>query len=312
MSANVAEDDDCMATCSPTSFLGFGTSVVDLRFIVKGPSGPLVVPLGSSVVLPCYVDELLLKEDLEVEWRRTDSDTLVHLFMYGNSRPEAQQQDYHDRAHFFTDQIKHGNFSLHLDNVKAEDKGVYRCKVYSQLKASETFVEIKEVEYLRVSGSDESISASVGEDVTLKCSLESNIPPEHIQQVSWRKMDENVNIQVLRLQRNKIQPDSSDKRYRDRVEFFTDEISKGNFSLRLNRVRHGDKGVYMCHVKTGHLSANTTAQLELLGFSGLHIMILALCITASGSALLLWCLIYCRLKNDWIGKRRAKVGPGRS
>ncbi|XDV12349.1 hypothetical protein PO909_001046, partial [Leuciscus waleckii] len=48
-------------------------------FTVHGPPDPLVAPLGSSVVLPCYVDEPLPVKDLEVEWRRADSETLVHL-----------------------------------------------------------------------------------------------------------------------------------------------------------------------------------------------------------------------------------------
>jgi len=98
---------------------------------VRGPSGPLVAPLGSSVVLPCYVDEPLLMEDLEVEWRRTDSETFVHLFQDGESRPEAQSQDYQDRAHFFTEEIKHRNFSLRLDHLRAEDEGEYTCTVHS-------------------------------------------------------------------------------------------------------------------------------------------------------------------------------------
>ncbi len=116
--------------------------------------------------------------------------------------------------------------------------------------------------HLLVSGSDESISASVGEDVTLNCSVDSHIPPEHTE-VSWKKTD--GNIQVLLYQNNQTLPDSSDERYRDRVEFFTAEITKGNFSLRLKSIRTGDKGVYMCHVFAGGLSANTTAVLEQLG-----------------------------------------------
>ncbi|KTF74265.1 hypothetical protein cypCar_00043428, partial [Cyprinus carpio] len=133
--------------------------------IVHGPSGPLVAPLGSSVVLLCYVNELLVMEDLEVEWTRTDSETLVHLYQDGESRPESQQQEYRDRAHFFTDQIQHGNFSLRLDNLRAEDEGRYTCRVHSQQDSGETVVQIKYVERLLVSGSDEFMS--VGEDVTL-------------------------------------------------------------------------------------------------------------------------------------------------
>uniref|UniRef100_A0A673MNY8 Ig-like domain-containing protein n=1 Tax=Sinocyclocheilus rhinocerous TaxID=307959 RepID=A0A673MNY8_9TELE len=261
---------------------------------VHGPPGPLVAPLGSSVVLPCYVDELLSVEGLEVEWRRPDSETLVHLYQDGESQTEAQQQDYQDRAHFFTEEIQHGNFSLRLDDLRAEDEGRYTCTVYSQQESGETVIEIKDVVRLLVSGSDESISASVGEDVTLNCSVDSHITPEHIE-VAWKKTDEN--IQVLLYQDKEILPDSAHVRYRDRVEFFTAEIPKGNFSLRLKSVRTEDKGVYMCHVFAGGLSANTTVELERLGFSVLHIMVLILCVSASGSALLLCCLIYCRYQN---------------
>ncbi len=112
------------------------------------------------MVLPSYADKPLPMEDLRVEWRRTDpdsdsdpdpdsdsdsdsdsdpdsdldsdSETLVHLYKDGESRP---QQDYQERAHFFTDQIKDGNFSLRLDDLRAEDEGEYTCTVYSKQKS---------------------------------------------------------------------------------------------------------------------------------------------------------------------------------
>ncbi|KAK9978502.1 hypothetical protein ABG768_020251, partial [Culter alburnus] len=293
-------EDEGKYTCKVHSQQDFGETVVqikDVGFTVRSPSGPLFVPLGSSVVLPCYVDEPLPMKDLKVEWRRTDSETLVHLYQDGESRPEAQQQEYHDRAHFFTDQIQHGNFSLRLDNLRPEDKGVYRCKIYSQQVAVKTLVEIKDVARLVVSGPGRSISVSVGEDITLNCSVDSHITPEHIEEVSWKKTDEDEDVLVLLFQNNKTLSDSSDERYRDRVEFFTDEIPKGNFSLRLKSVRTEDKGVYMCQVFAGGASANATVVLEQLGFSALHIMVLIFCIAGSGSALLLCCLIYCRPPN---------------
>ncbi|KAI2647332.1 Butyrophilin-like protein 2 [Labeo rohita] len=291
----------------------------------------LILLMIADVVLPCYVNELLLMEGLEVEWRKTGSGILVHLYQDGESRAESQHQEYHDRAHFFTDQIQHGNFSLHLDNLRAEDQGRYTCRVHNQRDSGETVVQIKDVERLLVSGSSRSISASVGEDVTLNCSVDSHITPEHTEEVSWRKTDEDEDFLVLLYQNNETFSDSSDERYRDRVEFFTAEIPKGNFSLRLKSVRTEDKGVYMCQVFAGGLSANATARLELgLGgagdggllrplpvrrwreraptrseirsdegrFSTLHIIMLILCVSASGSALLLCCLIYCRSHNN--------------
>ncbi|XP_016091391.1 uncharacterized protein [Sinocyclocheilus grahami] len=112
-------------------------------------------------------------------------------------------------------------------------------------------------------------------------------------EVSWKKTDEDI----LLYQNNETFSDSSDGQYRDRVEFFTAEIPKGNFSLRLKSVRTEDKGVYMCLVFAGGLSANATVVLERLGFSWLHITALILCIFASGSALLSL-LVYSRTGNQ--------------
>ncbi|KAI7803995.1 hypothetical protein IRJ41_015763, partial [Triplophysa rosa] len=268
-------------------------------FTVKGPSGPLVVPLGGSVLLPCSVDSLSSLEGLEVEWKRSDSQTLIHLYQDGDIRPDSQHEDYHDRAHFFTENIKQGNFSLLMKNVRQEDKGQYTCTVHSGQETGETVVEIKDVERLIVSGSDQSLSVYVGEDVTLNCSVDSHIPPEHIEEVSWKKRVKDEHITVLLYQNNETFPDSSDEQYRDRVEFFIDEIHRGNFSLRLKRVRTEDKGLYMCHVFAGRFSDNTTIVLQQMGFSSLHIMVLILCITACGSALLVCCLIYCRNNTEY-------------
>ncbi|XP_051569377.1 uncharacterized protein LOC127449832 isoform X2 [Myxocyprinus asiaticus] len=230
-------------------------------FIVKGPAAPVVVPLGVSAILTCFVDKSLPIEGLKVVWIRTDSNSLVHVFQDGMSVPDAQYQDYHDRAHFFTDKIQHGNFSLLLNNVTAEDKGFYRCKVYTDHESGETLVEIKSVERLIVSGSDHSISAYVGNDITLNCSVDSHITPE---EVSWKKTDTYEDILVLLFQKSRIITHSSHEQYRDRAEFFTDEIHKGNFSLRLKSVRTEDQGVYMCHAEAGNFSGNTTVELAQL------------------------------------------------
>ncbi|XP_056304580.1 uncharacterized protein LOC130216719 [Danio aesculapii] len=268
--------------------------ICQLGFAVLGSSSPLVAPLGSSVVLPCFASELLPAEGLKVEWRRADSNNLVHLFIHGKSRAEEQHQDYHQRAHFITEEIQHGVYSLRLDDLRVEDKGLYRCKVYSQQDAGETLVEIKVVEYLSVSGSAGPVSASVGEDVTLSCAVKSHVPPEEIEQVSWRKTDKD--LQLLLFEKNALI--SGDEQYRERVEFFSSEILKGNFSVRLRSIRTEDAGVYICLVKTGGVSANTTVIIKTHSLSDFHTLILFLCVAASGSALLLCFLIYCRSQSN--------------
>ncbi|XP_073682497.1 butyrophilin-like protein 2 [Garra rufa] len=269
--------------------------VADGKYYLHGPTGPLFAPLGSSVVLPCYVDAPLLIDDLEVEWRKADSENLVHLFLNGESRPEAQQEDYHDRANFFTDQIQHGNFSIRLDNLTAEDEGQYKCNVDSQQGSGEIVVQIKH-ERLIVSGADQSVSTYDGEDVTLNCSVDSHLQHEDIE-VSWIRTD--GDILVLLFQNNQTFSEAADEQYSDRAEFFTNEIPKGNFSLRLKSVRTEDKGVYMCRVFAGGLSANATVILEQLGFSSWHIAVLFFCFAAGcGVVLLLFSLLYCRSKYN--------------
>ncbi|XP_026114941.1 uncharacterized protein LOC113093337 [Carassius auratus] len=93
-------------------------------------SAPLVAPLGSSVVLPCFCDKSVPSNDLKVEWRIKE--TLVHLYQDGESQA---QEDYQNRAHFFTEEFQHGNFSLRLDDLRAEDEGQYTCTVYSKQRS---------------------------------------------------------------------------------------------------------------------------------------------------------------------------------
>lgn len=97
------------------------------------------------MMLPCYAETPIQLEELEVEWKRSDSQRLVHLFQDGESRPESQDQAYSGRASFFTEEIFHGNFSLLLTNLTVEDTGVYNCSVYRQHETGQTSVEIKEI-----------------------------------------------------------------------------------------------------------------------------------------------------------------------
>ncbi|TTW40631.1 Butyrophilin-like protein 8 [Bagarius yarrelli] len=277
-------------------------SVVGLR--VHGPPGPLVVQLGDSVMLPCFVDPPAPPEELEVEWKRNDTGTLVHLWQDGKSRPESQNPLYRERAHFFTEEIAHGNFSLFIKNVSRTDVGVYKCVVYTHLEKAETLIEI-ETEHLIVSGGHV-ISAYAGEDITLNCFVESHVPPANIEEISWKKPDEKR--LVLLYQDGEIMTESTAERYVGRVEFFSaEERSKGNFSLRLKNAQIEDIGVYMCLAFSGELSANTTVEVQQLGFSMMHIGIFLLSILGFViGSLILGSLSYTTYRNN--EKSRRAVG----
>uniref|UniRef100_A0AAY4DJL8 Ig-like domain-containing protein n=1 Tax=Denticeps clupeoides TaxID=299321 RepID=A0AAY4DJL8_9TELE len=98
---------------------------------VEGPSGPLQVQLGDSVLLPCSVRTPVPLEELEVLWKRTDLETVVLLFQDGEVRGESQEPKFRNRTHFFTEELSRGNFSLFLTNVTPADAGMYRCSVHT-------------------------------------------------------------------------------------------------------------------------------------------------------------------------------------
>ncbi|XP_043111654.1 uncharacterized protein LOC122356713 [Puntigrus tetrazona] len=256
--------------------------------LVQGPAQPLVAHLGASIVLPCSVETPLPVDELEVQWKRTDAETLVHLFQDGQDRPEAQYQSYRRRAHFFPEQIFKGNFSVLLENITVADTGIYRCVVCSYQDVGEIFVTIQHVERVVVTVEDQTVFARVGEDVVLNCTVDSHIPPRRFEEVSWKKVDKRPDIvHVLLFQNGTIFPGSSHKRYRDRAEFFREEIPKGNFSMRLKNVQTADKGEYMCEVHTEKSVSSATVEIGRLGMSALHITTLMLCFVS----LLLTCAL---------------------
>ncbi|XP_048825910.1 uncharacterized protein LOC125704419 isoform X2 [Brienomyrus brachyistius] len=254
----------------------FKVVIVSDGFLLHGSAGPLTARLGGAVLLPCFVDRPLPLEELQVDWRRTDSDTIVHLFQGGQSRPESQGDAYRDRAHFFSQEIPKGNFSLLLEGVRTADAGGYECVVYTEQENHETRVEIQEVERLVVTGADEPVYAHAGEDVTLSCSVDTHVNVTELQ-VVWKTTDDDIMVLLYADGENK--PDSQHERYSGRAEFFTEEIPKGNFSMKLRKVRMEDKGEFRCEVHTDTDSNSTTARIAALGYSSLHWLILGLCIT---------------------------------
>ncbi|XP_048827227.1 uncharacterized protein LOC125704998 [Brienomyrus brachyistius] len=139
--------------------------------------------------------------------------------------------------------------------------------------------------WLLVTGADEPVYAHVGEDVTLSCSVDTHVNVAEIQ-VEWIKTDDDGDIMVLLFADGENRPESQDGRYSGRAEFFTEEIPKGNFSMKLRKVRLEDKGEFRCEVHSDTDSANTTARIAALGYSSLHWLILGLCIAVTPVVLL--------------------------
>ncbi|XP_053476307.1 uncharacterized protein LOC128605161 isoform X2 [Ictalurus furcatus] len=124
-------------------------------------------------------------------------------------------------------------------------------------------------EHLQVMGADQAVFAYKGEEVILNCSLDGQVPASKIEEVSWKRTDGDQNVLVLLYQNNVTIPESSHESYWDRVELFSSEISKGNFSLKLMDVQMEDKGEFICEVHAMNTSARTTVVLAGVAISEL-------------------------------------------
>uniref|UniRef100_A0A3B3QBR7 Ig-like domain-containing protein n=1 Tax=Paramormyrops kingsleyae TaxID=1676925 RepID=A0A3B3QBR7_9TELE len=124
-------------------------------------------------------------------------------------------------------------------------------------------------ERLVVTGADELVSAHAGEDVTLSCSVDTHVNVAGLQ-VEWKKTDDDGDILVLLYADGENRQFQHD-RYSGRAEFFTEEIPKGNFSMKLRKVRLEDKGEFMCEVHSDTDSNSTTARIAALGESPGHL-----------------------------------------
>lgn len=60
----------------------------------------------------------------------------------GRSEVERQGKSYKGRTAFFISQVRRGNLSLKLRNIRVSDKGKYICKVAYSNWYRETYVEL--------------------------------------------------------------------------------------------------------------------------------------------------------------------------
>lgn len=111
---------------------------------------------------------------------------------------------------------------------------------------------------------DEAFYAHIAEDVTLSCSVDTHVNMTELY-VEWRKTHDD--ILVLLYADGKIRPEFQPERYSGRAEFFSEEIPKENFSMKLGKVRTEDNGEFMCEIHTNTDSANTAVRISPLGKS---------------------------------------------
>ncbi|XP_029111815.1 butyrophilin subfamily 1 member A1-like isoform X2 [Scleropages formosus] len=124
-------------------------------FEVLGPAHPVVAVVGEDVVLPCYLKPNISAVDLHVEWFRVQTNNpLVHLYQDHEDRNENQIPSYRGRTSLFPEELRNGNTSLKVKNVKGSDNGKYKCLVQSGEFFDDSSIEV----YIKAVGTQPVIS----------------------------------------------------------------------------------------------------------------------------------------------------------
>uniref|UniRef100_A0A3B4ATA1 Ig-like domain-containing protein n=1 Tax=Periophthalmus magnuspinnatus TaxID=409849 RepID=A0A3B4ATA1_9GOBI len=103
------------------------TLYTNLRQALIGSSLPIMAIVGDDVILPCFLQPPRNAAALTFEWTRPDLQPRFVFVWRQNEIRDIKNPQFVNRAFLFQDELKHGNISLKLTNVKPKDSGVYRC-----------------------------------------------------------------------------------------------------------------------------------------------------------------------------------------
>uniref|UniRef100_A0A3Q2CGH5 Butyrophilin-like protein 2 n=1 Tax=Cyprinodon variegatus TaxID=28743 RepID=A0A3Q2CGH5_CYPVA len=201
------------------------------------PTNHIDVTAGDNVVLPCYLDPPVDASTKTILWKFRNK-ILLHYKSGEYTFVEDEEQIY-----LFNEGLTTGNLSLKLFSVDLHDNGEYKCYfITKHVKRSCSFiVTVGVADETEIIGSEEPVSAEVGNHVILPCHVE---PPISLtdQTVEWSFNNSNVHV----YRSKKDDPGPQDERYRNRTSLFHEELIHGNMSLKLINVTKEDAGNYTC------------------------------------------------------------------
>ncbi|XP_020387800.1 CD276 antigen-like [Rhincodon typus] len=105
----------------------------------------------QSIVLGCCftIDSGLPLDHIIITWQRAKGNDVVHSYYYGKDQLSLQSEQYSGRTSLFPEEFKHGNASLKLTGVRAEDAGQYVCFVSNILGSAKGTISLKFAAYYR-------------------------------------------------------------------------------------------------------------------------------------------------------------------
>uniref|UniRef100_A0A096LSC8 Ig-like domain-containing protein n=1 Tax=Poecilia formosa TaxID=48698 RepID=A0A096LSC8_POEFO len=199
------------------------------------------VSQGKDAILPCSPTT---KENLSFKsfkWRKDGQNVFYYdAGSHYNNGHDGQDPQFKDRVSFFQDQLGSGDASIQIQTVTIQDNGIYSCEISGLNSGSQTF-NIKLLVNVPI------LQTREGSDVMLPCSPSGKDDLTH-ETFDWQKDDE----QQVFLYRNGKHYNNGltgqNENFRNRVEFFQDQLQFGNASIRIKNTKLTDSGNYSCTI----------------------------------------------------------------
>ncbi|XP_047216108.1 V-set domain-containing T-cell activation inhibitor 1-like isoform X2 [Girardinichthys multiradiatus] len=84
---------------------------------------PIIIKEDESVILPCSFSTSLT--NYRFDWKKDGKD--VFLYENGRVNPSSPDEQFNGRVSHFPDEVKSGNASITIKQVKVSDSGTYTC-----------------------------------------------------------------------------------------------------------------------------------------------------------------------------------------
>ncbi|XP_047675928.1 uncharacterized protein LOC113638738 isoform X2 [Tachysurus fulvidraco] len=188
-------------------------------------------PVGSTVILPCKLTEEF-KNTSVIRWQFNND-----IVFERSSNGTYSGSGYEGRVDVPVDELRKGNCSLVLKNVRFTDDQIY--KSFTMVPVEKNTGEMKEINSVRLSVYALQISAPVGSTVVLPCDWSHlSIKTPH---VKWFIDSETVF-------ERKGKDSYVGEGYEGRVDVPEDELLKGKCSLVMKNINVNDTGIYSSYM----------------------------------------------------------------